>query len=67
MRGRTITVSERHHPRTAALVERKCLGSAGPRCNLTGMRMKYWGKDAFVVRIGQYCYRMDPKDFAWED
>lgn len=31
--------------------------SAGPRPNVTGMRNKYWGKDALLVRQGAYVYK----------
>ena len=30
--------------------------NAGPNANLTGMRNRYWGKGAFVIRCGQYIY-----------
>ena len=56
-RGKTIYVPVRYRQ----LVERYCLGSAGPRPNITGMRNLYWG-DAPLIRCGAYVYRMN-----WED
>ena len=32
--------------------------SAGPNANVTGMRNKYWGKDALIVKHGQYIYKV---------
>lgn len=32
--------------------------NAGPRCNITGMKNLYWGKDAYVVICGQYAYNV---------
>jgi hypothetical protein len=33
--------------------------NAGPRPSITGMRNKYWGKDALLVKQGNYVYRID--------
>lgn len=43
-------------------LEEHCLGSAGPRPNITGMRKLYWG-DCPIVRCGQYIYRVDVSDY----
>ena len=32
--------------------------SAGPNPNLTGMKILYWGIDAFCVRCGRYVYKV---------
>jgi len=32
--------------------------SAGPRPNITGMRNKYWGKDAVIALQGNYAYKV---------
>lgn len=32
--------------------------SAGPYPNITGMRNKYWGQDAYVIRCGAYAYKV---------
>jgi len=33
--------------------------SAGPRANVTGMKNKYWGKDAYIIRSGAYIYKVN--------
>lgn len=33
--------------------------SAGPNANIVGMKNHYWGKDALVVKCGQYIYKVD--------
>lgn len=32
--------------------------NAGPNPNITGMRSLYWGKDALIVKQGQYAYKI---------
>jgi hypothetical protein len=32
--------------------------SAGPRANITGMKNKYWGRGAYVVKHGTYIYNV---------
>lgn len=32
--------------------------SAGPYPNITGMRNKYWGQDAYIIRCGAYVYKV---------
>lgn len=39
--------------------------SAGPYANLTGMRKLYWGKNALVVKVGAYIYRVPPVLFYY--
>lgn len=39
------------------LCAKYCLASAGPYANVTGMR-KIWGKNAPIIRCGQYLYLM---------
>lgn len=33
--------------------------NAGPNCNITGMRLKFWGKDAYLVKHGRYVYKVN--------
>jgi len=35
--------------------------SAGPNPNITGMKNKYWGKDAYCIKHGRYVYNV-PKN-----
>lgn len=37
--------------------------SAGPCPSVAGMRAKYWGKDAFILKCGQYAYKVDQNTF----
>lgn len=39
-----------------------CLASAGPNANVTGIR-KYWGKDAPIIRCGQFIYLMSEQNY----
>ena len=60
-RGRTIRLNKRQTPDAAKWVrwlDENCIGSFGPHGNLTGMRLKYYGKDALVVLAGAYGYYM---------
>ena len=43
----------------------QCRASAGPRPNVAGMKLKYWGKDAHVVKCGQYCYLLNKSDYDY--
>lgn len=56
--GRTVYLRLRNHPRLAERLERDCIGSAGPYPSICGMRKKYWGMDAFVIKAGAYAYYM---------
>ena len=58
MRGRTIYVRVRGRPEVVRDLSRRCIGSAGPYPNIRGMREKYWGMDALVIRAGAYAYYM---------
>lgn len=31
-------------------------GSAGPNCNIRGMKQNFWGNDAYTVKCGAYVY-----------
>lgn len=53
-RGRTIKVGKEWEK----WLESHCIGSAGPRPNITGMRNLYYGKDALLYKCGQYIYYM---------
>lgn len=55
-RGRTITIRVKDRPNLGKVLDEKCIGSAGPYGNLTGMRQKYWGEQALVVKYGAYLY-----------
>lgn len=37
--------------------------NAGPNPNITGMRRKYWGKDAYVIKSGRYAYKVPQEIF----
>lgn len=37
--------------------------SAGPHPNITGMRSKYWGRDAYIIKCGAYAYKVDSETF----
>ncbi len=32
--------------------------NAGPSPSIKGMRFKYWGKNAIIVKQGQYAYKL---------
>lgn len=32
--------------------------NAGPYCNITGMKNKYWGIDALCIKCGVYVYKV---------
>lgn len=32
--------------------------NAGPNPNITGMRRRYWGKDACIIKSGRYIYKV---------
>ena len=38
--------------------ELKSCPSTGPRGNVTGMRKLYWGKEAYIVRQGNFIYKV---------
>lgn len=37
--------------------------NAGPRPNITGMRNKYWGQGAYIIKSGNYAYHVDKETF----
>lgn len=55
-KGRTITIRVKDRPNLYKLLNDNCIASAGPYGNLTGMRQKYWGEQALVVKYGAYLY-----------
>ena len=57
-RGRTLYVSTRGRPEVARRLQRDCIASTGPYPCISGMRKKYWGRDALVIRAGAYAYYM---------
>lgn len=58
MRGKTITISKKSYPNMGEILESKCIASAGPYANITGMRNLYWGKECLIFRYGSYIYNM---------
>ena len=72
-KGRTVILNKRHTPNAAKWVmwlEENCIGSAGPRGSIVGMRRLFWGKEALVVKAGAYLYYLkrfdDFKPLPWE-
>lgn len=72
-KGRTVVLLKKRTPEAAKWVrwlEEKCLASAGPHPNLSGMRNLYWGRAALVVKAGAYLYlitrRDDGRKMPWE-
>jgi hypothetical protein len=39
--------------------------NAGPHCNITGMKAKYWGKNAHCVKSGAFVYKI-PEDVYYK-
>lgn len=56
MKARGITVCRRSTKEMHAWLNQNCQASAGPYPNITGMRNKYWGKNAQIVRCGRFIY-----------
>lgn len=63
-RGRTLYYRVRGRPEVVRMLEHSCIGSAGPYPSISGMRKKYWGKDALVIRAGAYAYYMGKDAYA---
>jgi len=63
-RGRTLYYRTCGRPEVVRALERSCIGSAGPYPSITGMRKKYWGKNALIIRAGAYAYYMGPDMYA---
>ena len=38
--------------------------SAGPYPNIAGMRSKYWGRNAYILKCGAYAYKVDSDTFG---
>lgn len=49
---RTLYIRKKDYDNT---ILSKC-PSAGPHPNITGMKEKYWGKDALCIKCGSYVY-----------
>jgi len=64
MRGRTLRYSVRGRPEVVRALQRDCLSSAGPYPSISGMRKKYWGRNALIIRAGAYAYYMGPDMYA---
>lgn len=37
--------------------------NAGPNPCITGMKEKYWGKNAYCIRSGAYVYKVDEETY----
>ena len=37
--------------------------SAGPNPCIAGMRDKYWGRNALIIKCGSYAYKVDSETF----
>ena len=64
-RGRTITLPMRGNPnakRWVKWLDENCQASAGPHPNITGMRNRYWGRMALIVKAGAYIYLITKYD-----
>lgn len=38
--------------------------SAGPNPSIKGMRKLYWGDDAYIMKCGNYAYKVDHETFC---
>lgn len=56
-RGRTVHMAATKE--NVRWCEHVCKACAGPRPCISGMRKHYWGKDAHIVKCGQYAYVID--------
>lgn len=56
METRGITVYRRSTKEMHAWLSRNSQASAGPYPSITGMRNKYWGRNAQIVRCGRFIY-----------
>lgn len=56
---KTITVSQEHYTE----LNLGSFGSAGPYLCISGMKAKYWGKDALCVKCGVYVYKVDEETY----
>jgi hypothetical protein len=54
-RHATITIKS-DNPLRACLEK---FPSAGPHCNIMGMKKLYWGVDAYCIKCGVYVYSVD--------
>lgn len=37
--------------------------NAGPNPNITGMKEKYWGMDAYCIKCSSYVYKVDKNTY----
>ena len=37
--------------------------NAGPNPSIKGMKKLFWGEDAFLIRSGQYVYKVDKETY----
>lgn len=51
--------------RFAEKLEATCRASTGPRPCVAGMKSRYWGKDAPVVKCGQCAYLLNRADYDY--
>ena len=72
-RGRTVILPMRGNQTSKKWIEwldKNCQASAGPYPNIAGMREKYWGKAALIVKAGIYIYLIanndDGRRLPWE-
>lgn len=70
-KGRTLHF-KKNHPEAFKWVEwleKNCIGSCGPNPSIVGMRHTCYGKDALLVKAGQYVYYMgkdEGQSMPWE-
>lgn len=63
--SRGKTVYRRSNAAMHKWLQARCPASTGPYPNITGMREKYWGRGANIVKCGQFIYLL-PRDTAPE-
>lgn len=57
-KGKTIRVKVEDFSRYLRDHRLTIEASAGPKANITGMRKLYWGKEATIIKSGQYIYKV---------
>ena len=69
-RGRTLILPSAKRAKWDKWLEENCMASAGPYPNISGMRERYWGLPALIVKSGIYIYLITSKDdgrtMPWE-
>lgn len=56
---KTIYVKKEYHDK----LNLSQFGNAGPHPCISGMKEKYWGKDALCVKCGAYVYKVDEETY----